>query len=81
MSRFGVLDGFSSQTFCLTETTHMTVPDLEFTRIPGLFRLWDIQLVINPEEDWHIHYAEMSADGTPLFLIYRRTRPGEGLGA
>lgn len=44
----------------------------EYRRMPGLFRLWDLQFVLERSDDWRIHYSELTEDGTPLFAIYRR---------
>ncbi len=44
----------------------------QFLRIPGLYRLWDLQLVINRSDDYQVHYVELTGDGTPLFALYRR---------
>lgn len=44
----------------------------DFRRLPGLYRLWDLQSVIDPVDEWHVHYAEPAGDGTPLFAVYRR---------
>lgn len=46
--------------------------DTDFQRIPGLYRLWDLQLVIQPGDEYRVHYAEMTADSTPLFAVYRQ---------
>ena len=43
-----------------------------YSRLPGLFRLWDLPMVLQSEEDWRIHYAQLTEDGTPLFALYRR---------
>lgn len=46
--------------------------DEDYRRMPGLFRLWDIQFVIERDDDWRIQYASLTEDGTPLFAVYRR---------
>lgn len=46
--------------------------DTGYDRVPGLFRLWDLPMVLSREDDWHIHYAQLTEDGTPLFSLYRR---------
>lgn len=48
--------------------------DIEFTRVPGLYRIFDLQSVISPGADYEVRYAEMTGDGVPLYAIYR----GEG---
>lgn len=47
--------------------------DGDFRRMPGLYRLWDIHFVIDRSQDWRISYASLTADGTPLFAVYRCT--------
>ena len=49
----------------------------DFLRVPGLYRLWDLQLVINATDEFQVHYAEMSEDGTPLFALYRRGKSAQ----
>lgn len=44
-------------------------PDTNFRRLPGLFRLWDLQFVIGGG-DYRVHYAQMTEDGAPLFAVY-----------
>ncbi len=49
------------------------MPDLpEFARIPGLYRLWDLQFVFDDREEYQVHYTEMTEDGASLFAVYRR---------
>lgn len=50
--------------------------DANYQKIPGLFRLWDLQFVFNRRDDYQVHYVEQTADGTALFAVYRR-KPGE----
>ena len=47
-----------------------------FCRVPGLYRLWDLQFVIGREDDYQVHYAELTGDGAPLFAVYRRAVRG-----
>ena len=46
-----------------------------FLQMPGLFRLWDLQFVLNRTDDFQVHYVEQTEAGTPLFAIYRRAQP------
>ena len=46
--------------------------DEEFIRLPGLFRRWEIEQVVNPGADFHLEEAGDASDGTPLFAVYRR---------
>jgi len=48
--------------------------DDEFIRLPGLFRRWEIEQVVNPGADFHLEEAGDASDGTPLFAVYRRER-------
>lgn len=45
--------------------------DREYSQVPGLFRLWDLQLLLNRTDDFQVHYAHQTEDGTPLFAVYR----------
>jgi hypothetical protein len=50
-------------------------PDIdreEFVRLPGLFRRWELERVLEPGTDFHIEEAGDASDGTPLFAVYRR---------
>ena len=49
--------------------------DDDFVRLPGLFRRWEIEQVVEPGADFHLEDAGDAADGTPLFAVYRRERP------
>ena len=55
-------------------------PDAEFCRMPGLYRLWDLQFVICREDDFQIRYAELTEDGMPLFAVYRRANDAAAVG-
>lgn len=46
-------------------------PD-EFLRLPGLFRRWEIEQVLDAGHDFHIEEAGTASDGTQLFAVYRR---------
>jgi hypothetical protein len=47
----------------------------EFVRLPGLFRRWEIEQVLEGGKDFHIEEAGTACDGTPLFAVYRREQP------
>ncbi len=49
--------------------------DEDFIRLPGLFRRWEIEQVVDPGADFHLEEAGDASDGTPLFAVYRRDRP------
>ena len=48
--------------------------DDDFVRLPGLFRRWEIEQVIDAGADFHLEEAGEASDGTPLFAVYRRER-------
>jgi len=48
-----------------------TDPD-DFLRLPGLFRRWELEQVLEPGVDFHLEEAGNTGDGTPLFALYRR---------
>jgi len=50
-----------------------TVSD-EFLRLPGLFRRWEFEQVIEGSDEFHIQSAGATDDGTELFAIYCRER-------
>ena len=47
----------------------------ELLRLPGLFRRWEFEQVINGSDEFHITEAGATDDGTPLFIVYYRERP------
>ena len=51
-----------------------TLDDDGFVRLPGLFRRWEIEQVIDPGADFHLEEAGDASDGTPLLAVYRRER-------
>lgn len=51
--------------------TPITHPD-EFLRLPGLFRRWELQDVVEAGPDFHFEETGTTTDGTPLFAVYRR---------
>ena len=56
-----------------TRDLKLPIPDdADFVRLPGLFRRWEFERVLEPGVDFHIEEAGEAADGTPLFLVYRR---------
>ncbi len=44
----------------------------EFIRLPGLFRRWEVEQVIEVGTDFHLEEAGTASDGTPLLAVYRR---------
>jgi hypothetical protein len=57
-----------------------TVSD-EFLRLPGLFRRWEFEQVIEGSDEFHIRAAGATDDGTELFTVYCRERPLASAGA
>lgn len=47
----------------------------DYIRLPGLFRRWEIQHVVDADADFNIEAAGSTEDGTELFSVYRRERP------
>ncbi|HHQ42546.1 MAG TPA: hypothetical protein ENK20_09695 [Chromatiales bacterium] len=54
-----------------TWPTPATRPDA-FERLPGLYRRWEMQQVLDARHDFHIEEAGTATDGTQLFAVYRR---------
>ena len=44
----------------------------DYVRLPGLYRRWELDRVIEPGTDFHIEEAGTASDGTTLFAVYRR---------
>lgn len=47
----------------------------EMTRIPGLYRRWELAELILPGQSYHIEAAGHADDGTPLFAVYTGADP------
>ncbi len=47
----------------------------EYLRLPGLFRRWEFEQVINGSDEFHIEAAGTTAEGIALFAVYHRERP------
>jgi hypothetical protein len=48
--------------------------DEDFIRLPGLFRRWELNDVVDLGADYHLEDAGEAADGTQLIAVYRRER-------
>jgi hypothetical protein len=46
----------------------------EFLRLPGLFRRWEFEQVIQGSDEFHVSAAGTTEDGTELFTVYCRER-------
>ena len=44
----------------------------EFVRLPGLYRRWEFDQILEAGVDYHLEEAGTASDGTQLFAIYRR---------
>ena len=47
----------------------------DFLRLPGLFRRWEIEQVIEGSDEFHVSAAGATEDGAELFAVYYRERP------
>ena len=56
------------------DTQACTVSE-EFLRLPGLFRRWELEQVIEGSDEFHISTAGSTEDGTELFTVYYKERP------
>ena len=55
------------------ETAAFAGPDPEeFIRLPGLYRRWEIEQVVEQGSAYHIEGAGAASDGTPLFAVFRQ---------
>ena len=43
---------------------------MNFRRLPGLYRRWELTEVCEPNRNYQIEDAGAHADGTPLLAIY-----------
>lgn len=44
----------------------------DLLRLPGLFRRWELEQIVEAGNDYRIEDAGAASDGTPLFAVYRR---------
>ena len=44
----------------------------DLLRLPGLFRRWEFEQIVEAGTDYRIEDAGTASDGTPLFAVYRR---------
>jgi hypothetical protein len=49
-----------------------------YVRLPGVFRRWEFEQVIQGTDEFHISAAGTAADGTELFTVYCRERAATG---
>jgi hypothetical protein len=47
----------------------------ELLRLPGLFRRWEFEQVLDGSDEFHVEVAGATSDGTKLFAIYYREPP------
>lgn len=55
-----------------TKAPPLDGPPDQYVRLPGLFRRWELEQVIEPGKDFHLEEAGTTSDGTPLFAVYWR---------
>ena len=85
LSQIGPVNGFShsdalknsnpSRKVSLMNNSEMSLENLK--RIPGLFRRWELNEVLEPQGRYRIEDAGTHADGTPLLAVYTSDRVGE----
>lgn len=85
LSQIGPANGFShsdapknsipSGKANLMNSSEMLLETLK--RIPGLFRRWELNEVLEPQGRYRIEDAGTHADGTPLLAVYTSDRVGE----
>ena len=46
--------------------------ETEYVRVPGLYRRWEIEQVIDEGFEFRVERHGSDADGTALFAVYRR---------
>jgi hypothetical protein len=44
----------------------------ELLRLPGLFRRWEFEQVLDASDEFHVEAAGTTSDGTKLFAVYYR---------
>jgi hypothetical protein len=49
-------------------------PHEDFVRLPGLYRRWELEQVVDAGADFHLEEAGTASDGTQLLAVYRRER-------
>ena len=53
----------------------VTAPETDaddLLRLPGLFRRWELEQIVEAGNDYRIEDAGTAGDGTPLFAVYCR---------
>jgi hypothetical protein len=50
----------------------------DYLRLPGLFRRWEFEQVIQGSDEFHVSAAGKAADGAELFTVYYRERQAPG---
>lgn len=54
----------------------MTIPimDDDFERLPGLFRAWDVGMLLEEGRSYHIEDGGRTDDGQPLYMVFHRSQ-------
>jgi hypothetical protein len=54
------------------------IRQVDFERVPGLFRRWELAQLLEPGVDYRLEAAGETEDGAPLIALYRRVRADDG---
>ena len=46
--------------------------DDDYTRLPGLFRRWEIEAALKARMDFHLEEAGTASDGAQLYVVFTR---------
>ena len=46
--------------------------DDDYTRLPGLFRRWEIEAALKAGMDFHLEEAGYASDGSVLYVVFTR---------
>ena len=79
LSRFGDPNGFSMLRTAMGSPRGERPMEIEeMERLPGLFRRWELPLILTAGADYRLEDAGGHADGAPLLAIYRRRDDATG---
>jgi hypothetical protein len=56
----------------LDELIHRAQEPNRYERVPGLFRRWELEDVIEAGHEYRVEEAGQDDNGSPLFALYRR---------
>lgn len=52
-----------------------TMHNDDFTRLPGLYRGWELAALLAPGVIYHLEQVEVGGDGTPLYAVFMDSGP------